>query len=659
MEIAVVCKTLRTHDNPFLEAKKYIIFVPTGKYNTKQTAWIDKHILPNHTKVLASFRQSKGLPKPEIVRSASKLPKTKVCTDCQWFLRRCAPKVKVHEELPAWNLVNNWSTKTEPLLRAAFDFRQKQKVFEYVDKNIRRLFPDEISKKQTNLELHPLHETSFMKSQSWQKPKTFRKATWGSRKKGARGTSQLSPYFAVGAISPVRAFRFWRSGSATPLAVSSASGQLVWREMFHACARFPWFWKPNPSGRKQKFRSSGKYKNDQQVLQLAKDYPDTHWAIRQLYSTGWIHHLARHLLADFWCGPNTASGRRLGWAWQDGVRWFEDHLLDHDPAVNRANWMWLAGVAFSSKQRSSVWHYGLSRYLSGGESSSEVVLQSTQNDVGIEQNIKNYSLLKTFIKQYHAQDRQMRTTFNEHLLKKTPLTSEVALDILRGGREKTEQEKKKELIKQVTISRKQDTYNKIFAKDHRLKSQGIQTDSKVEAVTVPLEFYKNTIYIWDPYNRKTYAQIDKMVEDTLNALPDTLGLTSSEYAHVDAVTLRTTSETGWLGLYLNVCIGLWYRVFSDKDGFFHSKKRTYKVKSKYYKNIIDASSNASFYRKKNAVYVNVDTNCIPPRRELPILNILPIQRIIQTTIHRMTSSKYVRVTKVTRELKEDFEYEDE
>ncbi len=43
--------------------------------------------------------------------------------------------------------------------------------------------------------------------------------------------------------------------------------------------------------------------------------------------------------------------------------WFKKQLIDHDPAVNRANWMWLSGTAFSSKQRSSIYHYNYNDYL--------------------------------------------------------------------------------------------------------------------------------------------------------------------------------------------------------------------------------------------------------------------------------------------------------
>ena len=52
-------------------------------------------------------------------------------------------------------------------------------------------------------------------------------------------------------------------------------------------------------------------------------------------------------------GPALPRGDAVG----DGERWFAWHLLDHDAAVNRGNWMWLAGVAFSFKQRSSIYHY--------------------------------------------------------------------------------------------------------------------------------------------------------------------------------------------------------------------------------------------------------------------------------------------------------------
>jgi deoxyribodipyrimidine photolyase len=73
-------------------------------------------------------------------------------------------------------------------------------------------------------------------------------------------------------------------------------------------------------------------------------------SMKALWVDGWLHHLRRHLVAD------TLTRGGLGQLWTEGMYWFRYTLLDHDTAVNRANWMWLSAVAFSSKQK--VYHYG-------------------------------------------------------------------------------------------------------------------------------------------------------------------------------------------------------------------------------------------------------------------------------------------------------------
>ena len=77
-----------------------------------------------------------------------------------------------------------------------------------------------------------------------------------------------------------------------------------------------------------------------------------------LASTGWLHHLRRHLVADVLCLG------RLQQHFRYGMLWFRQTLVDHDAVLNRANWMWLAGAAFSTKQL--VRHYSPNDYVQRG-----------------------------------------------------------------------------------------------------------------------------------------------------------------------------------------------------------------------------------------------------------------------------------------------------
>ena len=65
--------------------------------------------------------------------------------------------------------------------------------------------------------------------------------------------------------------------------------------------------------------------------------------MRQLKQEGWIHHLGRHAVACFL----TRGGCYV--SWERGAEVFEEWLLDHEPACNAGNWMWLSCTAFFSQ----------------------------------------------------------------------------------------------------------------------------------------------------------------------------------------------------------------------------------------------------------------------------------------------------------------------
>ena len=355
---AVVCRTLRCDDNPFLDCDKYIVFL--AGYNQNQTKFVRKKILPDHLEQLRRYCsdfqivwEAKGLSIPKGYSVVTDDRRT-----LQIHAPAYAPKAKVFW---SWNLVNWTKTPNASLMssiREHHGFAHKE-FFTFVSNSIRPLY----SSCAKTLFEPLLKRSAHLKRASWRKPFTYKRATFGKHTGKSNSTSQLSPYFAVGAISVVRAYQYWFN-AATKGKVSSATGQLIWRELFHACGRFSWFW-TNGFAKPQKHLRS---KSSGDLLRFAssRGYKDSVWAINELYRTGWIHHLARHMLADLWCGPSSKSIERAGWSWQTGQRWFEEHLLDHDEAVNRGNWMWLAGVAFSAKQSSSTYHYNPIRYLSGG-----------------------------------------------------------------------------------------------------------------------------------------------------------------------------------------------------------------------------------------------------------------------------------------------------
>ncbi|XP_074417427.1 cryptochrome-2-like isoform X2 [Larus michahellis] len=69
-------------------------------------------------------------------------------------------------------------------------------------------------------------------------------------------------------------------------------------------------------------------------------YPFIDAIMTQLRSEGWIHHLARHAVACF------LTRGDLWVSWEEGLKVFEELLLDADWSLNAGNWLWLSGSAF-------------------------------------------------------------------------------------------------------------------------------------------------------------------------------------------------------------------------------------------------------------------------------------------------------------------------
>ncbi|NXS50437.1 CRY1 protein, partial [Balaeniceps rex] len=157
-------------------------------------------------------------------------------------------------------------------------------------------------------------------------------------------TTVLSPYLKFGCLS-VRTF-WWRldevyQGREHSRPPVSLHGQLLWREFFYtAGASIPNFdrmvgnpvclqvdWDDNP----QHLRA---WREGQ------TGYPFIDAIMTQLRTKGWIHHLARHAVACF------LTRGDLWVSWEEGLKVFEELLLDADWSLNAGNWLWLSGSAF-------------------------------------------------------------------------------------------------------------------------------------------------------------------------------------------------------------------------------------------------------------------------------------------------------------------------
>ncbi|XP_049854474.1 cryptochrome-1-like isoform X1 [Schistocerca gregaria] len=154
----------------------------------------------------------------------------------------------------------------------------------------------------------------------------------------------LSPYLRFGCLS-TRLFYYQLTDlykkikkACPPL---SLHGQLLWREFFYCAAtKNPYFdkmygnpicvqipWDRNPE-------ALAKWATGQ------TGYPWIDAIMIQLREEGWIHYLARHAVACF------LTRGDLWISWEEGMKVFDELLLDADWSVNAGMWMWLSCSSF-------------------------------------------------------------------------------------------------------------------------------------------------------------------------------------------------------------------------------------------------------------------------------------------------------------------------
>ena len=158
------------------------------------------------------------------------------------------------------------------------------------------------------------------------------------------GTSRLSPYLALGAISArqcmaaARQHNDGKLGSGDAGAVTWIS-ELIWREFYaHVTAAFP------DLSRGRAFRGANdrvRWRDDPDAYaawqQGRTGYPLVDAAMHQLAATGWMHNRLRMLVAMF-------LTKHLLIDWRAGERHFMELLVDGDFAANNGGWQWSAST---------------------------------------------------------------------------------------------------------------------------------------------------------------------------------------------------------------------------------------------------------------------------------------------------------------------------
>ncbi len=154
------------------------------------------------------------------------------------------------------------------------------------------------------------------------------------------GTSRLSENLTYGEISPATC---WHAGRRQMEEGSTGAEtfckELVWREFaYHLAHHTPrivdqnWRedWDAFPWNEDERLAEVKAWKQGRTGL------PFVDAAMREMYVTGTMHNRGRMIVASY-------LTKHLMCHWRIGQKWFEDCLIDWDPASNAMGWQWSAG----------------------------------------------------------------------------------------------------------------------------------------------------------------------------------------------------------------------------------------------------------------------------------------------------------------------------
>ncbi|CAG8517593.1 2860_t:CDS:2 [Ambispora gerdemannii] len=158
------------------------------------------------------------------------------------------------------------------------------------------------------------------------------------------GTSSLSAYFAAGVISARQCVVAARAANKNKLqcgniGITTWIEEIAWRDFYrHVLVAFPYVCMNRP----YKLETENiEWNNDPARLRRwcegKTGYPIVDAGMRQLNETGWMHNRVRMITAMFLTKDLLVN-------WQDGERYFMQHLIDGDFASNNGGWQWCAST---------------------------------------------------------------------------------------------------------------------------------------------------------------------------------------------------------------------------------------------------------------------------------------------------------------------------
>lgn len=159
---------------------------------------------------------------------------------------------------------------------------------------------------------------------------------------GANFSSKLSPWFAVGALSPRSAYfmaRSFEEKHGHKDSVKAFTNELFWRD-FHRfwCLRHGYkIFTPHGVYNRTQY----KWKTNEKIIQRWKQgltgMPLIDALMRDLNATGFMSNRGRQIVACY-------LALDLGQDWRHGAYHFEEKLIDHDVQSNYGGWNSAAGI---------------------------------------------------------------------------------------------------------------------------------------------------------------------------------------------------------------------------------------------------------------------------------------------------------------------------
>lgn len=151
------------------------------------------------------------------------------------------------------------------------------------------------------------------------------------------GTSQLSHFLRTGELS-IRTVWEKLQTSETSLGRTTFEKELCWREFYNMIYSYYPTQKEEPLQSKFNYIKWRNNREEFLAWQAGKTgFPIVDAAMRQLLETGWMHNRLRMIVASF-----LTKDLLIDWRW--GEKYFQQMLVDYDPASNIGGWQWAAST---------------------------------------------------------------------------------------------------------------------------------------------------------------------------------------------------------------------------------------------------------------------------------------------------------------------------